>query len=363
MTPPGVPSVAVVVPCHDEEAYAGPLLDALVAQLAGLPGWRVVAVDDASTDGTPVELRRREAAGVAVVSGRYGSPGGARSAGVAAALDAAHAAGGPEPAWILTVDADVELAPTWAADWAATLVAVDGDEAIGAVNGMEDQDHLWARFPHAARAGAGFGLGLGRAEALVGVTNLNGVNHAVRTAAYRTVGPYTMPTAPGPEGTRQLAGEDWDLGVRLRLAGWSVAETPATVVDRGRRLLADVHAYVSGEAYEGAFRRVHGDGAPRDIAPELVAPLFDAALVRSLRHFLLKPLLAGCAPLDATCGLSAPTLDAMRAWTARWPHPTFLEDRNGFVFGRLARFADAFTDAVRADLGLTAAHVHPPKGP
>lgn len=357
---PGAPTVAVVVPCHDEEAYAGPILDALASQLAGLPGWRVVAVDDASTDGTLAELRARAAApGLTIVSGRYGSPGGARSAGVAAALDVAHAAGEPEPAWIVTVDADVELAPTWAADWAATLAEVDGDEGVGAVNGVEDQGHLWARFPNASRAGAGFGLGLGRGESLVGVTNLNGVNHGVRTAAYRTVGPYTMPTAPGPEGTRNLAGEDWDLGVRLRLAGWSVAETRATVVDRGRRLLADVHAYVSGEAYEGAFRRVHGDGAPRDIDAALVGPLFDAALVRSLRHFFLKPLLAGCAPLDASTGLSPATLDAMRAWTARWPHPTFLEDRNGFVFGRLARFADAFTDAVRADLRLTPADVQP----
>ena len=58
-------------------------------------------------------------------------------------------------------------------------------------------------------------------------------SHAVRVAAYLTAGPYLQPTAPGPHGELVLAGEDWDLGVRLRRAGWTVAETEAALPSTG----------------------------------------------------------------------------------------------------------------------------------
>ena len=116
--------------------------------------------------------------------------------------------------------------------------------------------------------------------------------------------------------------------------------------------MADVHAYVSGEAYEGAFVRLDSRSDPADIDVRDVDQLVQAALARSLRHFFFKPLLAGAAPLDAATGLSPATLEAMGAWIERWPGPTFHQSRNGFIFGRLERFAHEFTDNVLAELGL-----------
>lgn len=344
----GQPTVAVVVPCHNEAGYVDRLLQAMLPQLASVDGWSVVAVNDASTDATPALLDGLAAADprLQIVTGAFGSPGGARSAGVAAALRSRPID------WILTTDADVELAPTWCQDWRVTLADVDGQPEVGAVNGVEDQEHLFARFPNAATVSSAFGRGIGTSEERIGITNLNGVNHGVRVSAYQSAGPYLQPTAPGPAGTENLAGEDWDLGLRLRLAGYRIVETPATVVDRGRRLLADVHAYVSGEAYEGAFLRLDSSSLPVDVAVHEVDQLTQSALARSLRHFFLKPLLAEAVPLDASTGLSPATLAAMGAWIRRWPGPTFHQSRNGFIFGRLERFAQEFTDDVLAELGL-----------
>jgi glycosyltransferase involved in cell wall biosynthesis len=341
----------VIVPCFNEEGYIDRLLATMLPQITTDDRWRVVLVDDSSTDATPKLLALAAVvhrSRVSIVTGRYGSPGGSRSAGVAAAL--ASSDGFPE--WLVTVDADVEVGADWLAQWNATFDAVDSDETVGAINGGEVQDHLYTDHPNAKKVSSAFGLGLNTGERLAGITNLNGVNHAVRCIAYLTAGPYLQPTAPSPEGMISLAGEDWDLGVRLRRAGFRIVETPASVIDRGRRLLADVHAYVSGEAYEGAFKRLKPTGGPNDIAAEEVAELVDGAIERSLRHFLLKPILAEAVPLDSVIGLSVATREAMESWMARWPHPTFEESRNGFIFGRLERFSKAFTDTVRHDLNL-----------
>jgi glycosyltransferase involved in cell wall biosynthesis len=341
----------VIVPCFNEEGYVDRLLATMLPQIVTDDRWRVVLVDDSSTDATPNLLALAAMAHrsrLSIVTGQYGSPGGSRSAGVAAAM--ASDQGTPE--WLVTVDADVEVRADWLAQWNTTFDAVQDDETVGAINGGEVQDHLYTDHPHAKKVSSAFGLGLNTGERLAGITNLNGVNHAVRSVAYLTAGPYLQPTAPGPDGVISLAGEDWDLGVRLRRAGFRIVETPASVIDRGRRFLADVHAYVSGEAYEGAFKRLKPSGGPKDIAAEEVVVLVDGAIERSLRHFLLKPILAGAVSLASVDGLSGATREAMDEWMIRWPHPTFEESRNGFIFGRLERFSNAFMTMVRHDLDL-----------
>jgi cellulose synthase/poly-beta-1,6-N-acetylglucosamine synthase-like glycosyltransferase len=346
------------VPCFNEDGYIQHLLASLLPQLERNERWSLVLVDDSCTDATPSILAAaaRNAARVVVTSGRYGSPGAARSAGVAAAIEIAthlESTAGAPPEWLVTVDADVELTADWLVAWDESLCRLQDDQTCGAVNGVELQDHLFADFPNAATVSDAFGRGIAASERTVGKTNLNGVNHAVRASAYATAGPYLQPTAPGPYGIESLAGEDWDLGVRLRRCGYSVQETSAAVVDRGRRLLADVHAYVSGEAYEGPFRRLPTSNGGVDITAAQVPELVDSAIERSLRHFLLKPILAEA--VDATTampGLSAATLAAMHTWMRQWPRPTFEESRNGFVFGRLPRFSAACGAMVRRDLGL-----------
>lgn len=349
-----VPPAAVIVPCRDEAAYLPELLASLVPQVADQPGWRLILIDDSSTDATGAMLD--EAAEdhpdmVVVRHGRYGSPGAARSAAAAIALHAVH--GRRTPGWLITTDVDVQLPHDWIASWAATLCDVDGDERIGAVNGEERQDHLLEPFPNARALSARFGAVVVRSEALVGPTNLNGVNHAVRTEAYVTCGPYRQPVGEGPDGPVVLAGEDWDLGVRLRLAGYRIAPAEVAVADRGRRLLADLAAYLGGTAYEGAFGRVEAEGPAVDVSDAQLAELLPGTARRALLHFYAKPLLAVPRLLDGPVGLTPATVDALRAWMAAWPSPTFTESRNGFLYGRLPRFVDAFADTVLDQLDLT----------
>lgn len=347
------PSVVVILPCHDEEATLPSLLGSLLPQLAGRPGWRLVAVDDASTDATGTVLDQaaaRSGGAMTVIHADFGSPGDARAAAAASVTVLGHGA----PDWLLTTDCDVELPADWVSGWQATFAERHADPSIGAINGGEEQAHLFTGLPNARRASAAFGVAAMRSEAAVGVVNLNGVNHAVRTEAYLTAGPYEQPTLVGPTGRVNLAGEDWDLGVRLRLAGYEIAESPVAVKDLGRRLLADVHAYLTGEAYEGAFRRVHASAPPVDLDPALIGPISDATVDRVLVHFFFKIVLACPRLLDRPLGLDDATVAAMRAWIARWPEPTFAASRHGFVYGRLPRFAAAFTPAVRTELGLTA---------
>ncbi len=350
-------TVAVLLPCHNEARFLPSLLAGLLPQVEAQPGWQVVAVDDSSTDATGSLLDRAARAtgpaALTVIHGRFGSPGGARTAAASSLTVLAPPSAPPPPDWLLTTDCDVELPDDFVAGWAARLADLDGDEGVGAVNGGESQGHLFDGLPNAASASGAFGRAASRAEAAVGVVNLNGVNHAVRTEAYLTAGPYLQPTALGPHGEANLAGEDWDLGVRLRLAGWRIEECGVTVRDRGRRLLADVHAYLSGEAYEGAFTRIESAGPPVDLSPETAARVAEATVDRVLVHFFFKIILAQPALLDdPSLGLDPATVEAMRAWMARWPGPSFHASRPGFVHGRLPRFAAAFTADVRRQLDL-----------
>jgi len=84
-----MPSISVVFPMYNEEAYARRAVSAARAVLmAELPDWEIVIVDDASTDGTPalVEALAREDARVRVIRNPVNRRlGGALRAGYAAA--------------------------------------------------------------------------------------------------------------------------------------------------------------------------------------------------------------------------------------------------------------------------------------
>jgi Glycosyl transferase family 2 len=351
-----VTSVCVVIPCFNEAGNIDPLLGELCRQIPAAAPWSVVVVNDSSTDETAelVATAARDDSRVALISGRFGSPGAARTVGANSVVHAHQ-----PPQWLLTIDADIELAPDWFSAWNESLCAYDvpstNERLIGAVNGVEVQSHLFANYPNAQVVSSAFGTVISRSEAVLGITNLNGVNHAVRTSAYLTAGPYVQPTMLTADGSVSLAGEDWDLGVRIRQAGFTIGVTEAAVLDKGRRLLADVYSYVSGDAYEGAFLRLDQTNSSADVSKTAVAPLVESAVERSLRHFFFKPILAGCVEANdvlAVNGLRPETRQAIVDWMSCWPSPTFAESRNGFMFGRLPRFSAALWRLVAADMQL-----------
>jgi hopene-associated glycosyltransferase HpnB len=100
--PNAAPPVAIVVPARDEAALLRPVVASLLAQDYG-GEFRVVLVDDASSDGTG-DLARR--LGATVVTGA------ARPAGWAGKLWAVHqGVAATDAPWLLLTDADIVHAP------------------------------------------------------------------------------------------------------------------------------------------------------------------------------------------------------------------------------------------------------------
>jgi cellulose synthase/poly-beta-1,6-N-acetylglucosamine synthase-like glycosyltransferase len=128
--PPALPRrvdrpVAVVLPVRDEAGQVGDCL-ATVLDQRGVPGLRVVVVDDGSTDGTAAEVRAvagdrvRLLPATAPAAGWLGKP--------SACAQGAAAAGDAEV--LVFLDADVRLMP----DAIASAVAVLDDAALDLVS-------------------------------------------------------------------------------------------------------------------------------------------------------------------------------------------------------------------------------------
>jgi hypothetical protein len=124
--PPAVPPpvdrpVTVVLPVRDEAGQAGACLAAVLDQ-RGVPGLRVVVVDDGSTDGTREEVLALADDRVTLVEAGDPPPGWLGKPH-ACAVGAAHADGGV----LVFVDADVRLWPDAIAAAVAVLDAHDLD--------------------------------------------------------------------------------------------------------------------------------------------------------------------------------------------------------------------------------------------
>lgn len=101
--PPAWPSVAVLVPARNEASLLPRTLPALLAQ--DYPGpWRVILVDDRSSDGTGAIAAALSQPRLTVLSGRPLAPGWR---GKAWALEQALQAAGREPDYYLLTDADI----------------------------------------------------------------------------------------------------------------------------------------------------------------------------------------------------------------------------------------------------------------
>lgn len=227
----GSAAIAAVLIGRNEGAR---LLRAL-ASVAGAAG-RVVYVDSGSTDGS-VEAAR--AAGAEVVRLDLALPftaARARNAG----LDALRA-GGPRPDLVQLMDGDCELRPGWIAT--ATAFLAEHPQAAVACGRRRE------RFPEASvwnrACDREWDTPVGRAGACGG-------DALMRMAALDQVGGYDA---------RLIAGEEPEMCVRLRAAGWEIWRLDAemTLHDAGmtrlaqwwKRMRRGGHAAAEGMAMHG----------------------------------------------------------------------------------------------------------------
>ncbi|MEM6421926.1 MAG: glycosyltransferase family A protein [Pseudomonadota bacterium] len=218
--------------------------DRLVRCLASVAGQgaRMVYVDSGSTDGS---VAAAEAAGAEVVALDLSRPftaARARNEGLARLL-----AGGPAE-YVQFIDGDCELQPGWIETAAAFL---DAEPDIAVVHGRRRE-----RFPEASIYNQ---LCDWEWERPVGEAKSCGGDALMRVAAVQEVGGYNPAL---------IAGEEPEMCVRLRAAGWRIWNlgTEMTLHDAAmtrfsqfwKRARRAGHAYAEGAAMHGAPPERHG---------------------------------------------------------------------------------------------------------
>lgn len=275
-------SIDVVIPARDHLELTESCLRHLEAQTVP---HRVIVVDDGSTDGTSERLRERWPA---VVVERLDA-----ARGFAAACNAGVAAGSGEI--VVLLNNDVDCRP----DFLERLVApFDADPRAGAVAALMLQpgeqtidsmglcaDVTLGAFPRlqglpAARA----------AEATPVLACPAGAAAAYRRTAWLDVG--------GLDEAMFAYMEDFDLGLRLRAAGWRVAGAPGAI---GVHLGSATHGHRSAhQRRHGGFSRgyllrrygvLRGRAAIRALLTEAIVGVGDAVISRDLAA--LRGRLAG----------------------------------------------------------------------
>ncbi|HEX2164914.1 MAG TPA: glycosyltransferase family 2 protein, partial [Thermoanaerobaculia bacterium] len=213
-------SLAVIVPTHDTRELTLRAVDCALA--AGAAPGRVVVVDDGSHDGTAAALAARFP-GVRVLRNEAAE-------GFTRAANRGAAASDGDP--VLLLNSDTEVAPDGLARLAAAFAARPRLGIAGGHLVYPDGRPQWngGRAPTLAwMAALGSGLPrlLGRlrpyralhpAARAGNVDWVSGAALAVRRRAWEEVGPF--------DERFRLYGQDLDLGVRARRAGWEVAVLP-----------------------------------------------------------------------------------------------------------------------------------------
>src|SRR5215210_2144295 len=183
------PAVAVVVVCHDSAADLAATLPALTAQLG--PGDELVVVDNASADGTPAAARASRAPLLLFLN-----PDAVPAPGC---IDALRDCAGRRPDW---------------GAWQALVTMAEGR----LVNTAGNEVH-YLGFGWAGRCGEPVAAAADAAE----VGFASGAALVVRREAWDAAG--------GFDDRYFMYGEDLDLCLRLRLAGWAIGIEPRAVVE------------------------------------------------------------------------------------------------------------------------------------
>jgi len=289
--------LGVLLPAHRDGEPAREAVRALVgaADRAEVPVTIVVADNGGNegfAGGLPTDPRVR------VVEVARRGPGYARTAASRYLVEGWRRRGVPlEGAWIVSLDADVDLAVDFLEAWADALATTDADVLCAPAHFaslpgepplLEDvraaSDWLWS---HTAWF-----------ERFVGVVNVGGCNHAVRASVCEANDHYVQPVEAIDGVEHVVPGDDWDFGLRARLRGFRVERIPGPACrTSARRIARDPGGFLAGWTYEGPFRSVleieHRPAwPPREAWPALA----DRGRTRIAAHFLLKPLLAGLLP-------------------------------------------------------------------
>jgi N-acetylglucosaminyl-diphospho-decaprenol L-rhamnosyltransferase len=209
------PRLAVVVVCHDSAPDVVATLQALRPQLAA--GDEVVVVDNASSDGTPDAVRAAAPEATVIETGdNLGFAGGCHAgvrASTAPLILLLNPDAVPAPGCVEALRGCAFERPDWGA-WQALVTMADGALVNTAGNVAHYLGFGWAGEcgrPVAQVEASPHEVGFGSGAALV-----------VRREAWDVVG--------GFDERYFMYGEDLDLSLRLRLAGWGVGIAPAARV-------------------------------------------------------------------------------------------------------------------------------------
>jgi N-acetylglucosaminyl-diphospho-decaprenol L-rhamnosyltransferase len=206
----------VVVVCHDSAADLAATLPALTAQLS--PGDELVMVDNSSADGTPAAARSlAPAASVVETGANLGFAGGCNAgarASTAPLLLFLNPDAVPAPGCVDALRDCASQRPEWGA-WQALVTMASGRLVNTAGNVVHFLGFGWA-----GRCGE-------PVEAIapvpVEVDFASGAALVVRREAWDAAG--------GFDDRYFMYGEDLDLSLRLRLAGWGIGIEPRAAIE------------------------------------------------------------------------------------------------------------------------------------
>src|SRR4051812_20411337 len=211
-------AIAVVVVCHDSAADLSATLPALTAQLA--PGDELVLVDNTSPDGTPAAGRALAPAATVIETGaNLGFAGGCNTgarASTAPLLLFLNPDAVPAPGCVEALRECAGRRPEWGA-WQALVTMAGG----AVVNSAGNEVH-YLGFGWAGRCGEPVSA---VADEPAGVGFASGAAPVVRREAWDAAG--------GFDDRYFMYGEDLDLCLRLRLAGWGIGIEPRAAVEHG----------------------------------------------------------------------------------------------------------------------------------
>jgi cellulose synthase/poly-beta-1,6-N-acetylglucosamine synthase-like glycosyltransferase len=196
------PTVSIIVPAYNAEATLGDCVRSLLTQAQPISRLELIVVDNGSTDGTAA-IHDRFSGAIRVVRAKKRGAAAARNAG----LEIAH---GDVVAF---TDADCVADP----QWASTVIAPLGDQAVGLVGGK-----ILAKRPCGPIEA--FGERIYDVETAIHVSTppyVAGGNWASRRSVLRDVGGFDE---------RFVWGHDNDLSYRIVRLGYRVVFQPDAVV-------------------------------------------------------------------------------------------------------------------------------------